>query len=70
MDHMEALRAGKEGRAALNSVIDTVYHKVVMSLFSWLEAQGEKEREKFRAIAKLGLSFSLSSIFLLVWVLI
>jgi len=53
VDHMEGLRAGKEGRDSLNSVIDTAYHKVVMILFSWLETQGEKDLEKFRCIAKL-----------------
>ncbi len=58
VDHMEELRAGKEGRTALNSVIDTVYHKVVMVLFSWLDSQGEKELEKFRFIAKLGMLYS------------
>jgi hypothetical protein len=52
---MEKLREGKEGRAILNSVIGTAYHKVVMALFSWLEKQGEKESEKFRFIARLGI---------------
>jgi len=53
MDHMEGQRAGKESRKALNSVIDTAYHKIVMSLFSWLDGLGDKELEKFRFIAKL-----------------
>ena len=55
---------GKEGRASLNSVIDTVYHKVAMTLFSWLEAQGEKELEKFRCIARLGMISPLSLSFI------
>lgn len=55
VDHMEGLRAGKEGRAALNSVIDTAYHKVVMTMFSWMDSLGDKELEKFRFIAKLGM---------------
>ena len=66
VDHMEGLRVGKEGRASLNSVIDTVYHKVAMTLFSWLEAQGEKELEKFRCIARLGMTSPLLSLFYII----
>lgn len=55
MDHIEGQRSGKESRKALNSVIDTAYHKLVMSLFSWMDGLGDKELEKFRFIARLGI---------------
>jgi len=53
LDHMESMRAGKEGRDALNSVIDTAYHKVVMTMFSWMDSLGDKELEKFKFVARL-----------------